>query len=41
MKLLGRQRRRWENNIKVGLKQGIMVWNIFTSLRIETSGGLL
>jgi hypothetical protein len=43
-RLLGRQRRRWVNSIKIDLREiqydGI-VWIGFIWLRIGTSGGLL
>jgi hypothetical protein len=40
---LGRQRRRWEDNIKVGLREICMeiVWTELIWLRIGTGGGLL
>ena len=39
---LGRQRRRWEDNIKMDLQEvGCGVWNGSSWLRIGTGGGLL
>jgi len=38
---LGRPRRRWEDNIRKGLREtGGRVWTGFIWLRIRTSGGL-
>jgi hypothetical protein len=39
---LGRPRRRWQNNIKIDLREiGWVVWTGFIWLRIGASGGLL
>jgi hypothetical protein len=39
---LGRPRRRWDDNIKMDLREnGWRVWIGFICLRIGTSGGLL
>jgi hypothetical protein len=39
---LERLRRRWENGLKMDLREiGYMVWIGFRWLRIETGGGLL
>jgi hypothetical protein len=38
---LGRPRRRWVDNIKMGLREDGMVWTGSIWLRIGTSGGLL
>jgi hypothetical protein len=39
---LGRRKRRWEDNIKITLKEQIMrVWTGLILLMIWTSGGLL
>jgi hypothetical protein len=39
---LGRPRRRWEDNIKMDLREiGFGLWIGFTGLRIGTGGGLL
>jgi hypothetical protein len=39
---LERPRRRWENGIKIDLREiGWVVWSGFTWLRIGTVGGLL
>jgi hypothetical protein len=39
---LGRQMRRWEDNIKIGLgHMGWGAWNGLIWLRIEAGGGLL
>jgi hypothetical protein len=39
---LGRPGNRWEDHMKWILKkQGVMVWNGFIWLRIETSGGFM
>jgi hypothetical protein len=41
-RLLGRPRRRWEDNIKIDLReQGLGIWIGFIGLRIGTGGGLL
>jgi hypothetical protein len=41
-KLLGRPRRRWEDNLKMDLREiGSMGRTGFSWLRIESSGGLL
>jgi hypothetical protein len=41
-RLLERPRRRWEDGIKMGLREiGWGVWNGFTWLRIGIIGGLL
>jgi hypothetical protein len=37
---LGRLRRRWVDNIKMGLKRDRMVWTGLIWFRIRTSGGL-
>jgi hypothetical protein len=39
---LGRSRRRWEDGIRMDLREtGLGVWTGFDWLRIETGGGLL
>jgi hypothetical protein len=38
---LGRYRRRWEDNIKFDLKQGVSVWAGLIWLRTESIGGLV
>jgi hypothetical protein len=38
---LGRPRRRWEDNIKMDLRYGEVVWIGLIWFRIETSRGLL
>jgi hypothetical protein len=38
---LGRFRRRWEDNIKMDIRQDWVVWTGLIWLRIGTSGGLL
>jgi hypothetical protein len=39
---LGRPRRRWEDNIKMNLREmGLGMWIGFICLRIGTGGGLL
>jgi hypothetical protein len=41
---LGRPRRRWEENIKIDLREigfGDVDWIVFIGLRIWTGGGLL
>jgi hypothetical protein len=38
---LGRPRRRWVNNIKMGLREDGMEWIGWIWLKIGTSGGLL
>jgi hypothetical protein len=39
---LGRHRRRWEDNIRMDLREwSEKLWTGFIWLRIETSGGLL
>jgi hypothetical protein len=38
---LGKLSRRWEDNIKMDLRESGRVWVGCISLRIETSGGLL
>jgi hypothetical protein len=38
---LGRPRRRWENNIKMDLRQDGMVWTGLIRFRIGISEGLL
>jgi hypothetical protein len=38
---LGRPRRRWEDNIKMDLREGLGMWIGFIGLRIGTGGGLL
>ena len=41
-KLLGRPKRRWEDNIKIDLREvGWRAWNGSILLRTETNGGLL
>jgi hypothetical protein len=41
-KILGRPRRRWEDNIKMDLQEmGVEVWTRLGWLRIETGGGYL
>jgi hypothetical protein len=40
--LLGRHRRRWENNIKMDIREvGLRAWTELIWLRIGTGGGLL
>jgi hypothetical protein len=38
---LGRQRRRWVDNIKIELRQDVMVWTGSIWSQIGTGGGLL
>jgi hypothetical protein len=38
---LGRPRRRWVDNIKIDLREDVMVWTGSIWLRIGTSRGLL
>jgi hypothetical protein len=37
----GRDRRRWEDNIKMGLEYSVKMWTGFSWLTMGTSGGLL
>jgi hypothetical protein len=38
---LGRPRHRWEDNIRIDLREVVVVWSGLIWLRIGTSGGLL
>jgi hypothetical protein len=39
--LLGRQRHRWEDNIRMDLREDGKVWNGFIRFKIGASGGFL
>jgi hypothetical protein len=41
MRPLGRHRRRWTDNIKIGIKHALIMWTRFVWLRIWSSNELL